>query len=124
MEDKKCVKRERSPSVEGNPLPNDAKTPPPVPSGSPHPPGSPSDVSLCRRCLSMFEQGSASRMTPVSSPSSLVVDTSHDEEFDRKLFGDLNRGILGPHGDGERNSTESFLVTSTVASLGHLVMAR
>jgi hypothetical protein len=101
MEDKKCVKRERSPFVEGNPLPDDAKTPPPVPSGSSPPPGSPSDVSSCRRCLSVFEQGSASGTTPVSGPSSLVVDTSHDEEFDRKLFGDLNRDILGPPGDGK-----------------------
>jgi hypothetical protein len=37
----------------------------------------------------------------VGSPSSLVVDTSHDEEFTRKLFGDLNRDILGPPGDGK-----------------------
>jgi hypothetical protein len=35
----------------------------------------------------------------MSSPSSLVVDTSRDEEFTRKLFGDLNRDILGPSGD-------------------------
>jgi hypothetical protein len=47
----------------------------------------------------VFEQGGASGKTPVSSPSSLVVDTSRDEEFARKLFGDLNRDILGPHGD-------------------------
>jgi hypothetical protein len=37
----------------------------------------------------------------VSGPSSLVVDTSRDEEFTRKLFGDLNRDILGPPGDGK-----------------------
>jgi hypothetical protein len=37
----------------------------------------------------------------VSSPSSLVVDTSHDEEFTRKLFGNLNRDLLGPPSDGK-----------------------
>jgi hypothetical protein len=37
----------------------------------------------------------------MSGPSSLVVDTSRDEEFTRKLFGDLNRDILGPPGDGK-----------------------
>jgi hypothetical protein len=37
----------------------------------------------------------------VSGPSSLVVDTSRDEEFTRKLFDDLNRDILGPPGDGK-----------------------
>jgi hypothetical protein len=101
MEDKKCIKRECSPSVEGSPLPDDAKTPTPVPSRSPPPPGSPSDVSSRHRCSSVFEQGSASGATPVSGPSSLVVETSHDEEFARKLFGDLNHDFLGPLGDGK-----------------------
>jgi hypothetical protein len=49
----------------------------------------------------VFEQGNASGATPVSGPFSLVVDTSRDEEFTRKLFGDLNRDILGPPGDGK-----------------------
>jgi hypothetical protein len=101
MEDKKGVKRERSPSAEGSPLSDDAKTPIPVPSGSPPPPGSLSDVSSRRRRSSVFEQGGASGVTPMSIPSSLVVDTSHDEEFAKKLFGDLNRDILGPPGDGK-----------------------
>jgi hypothetical protein len=101
MEDKKGVKCERSPSVEGSPLPDNATTPIPVPFGSPPPPGSPSDVSSLHRCFSVFEQGGASRVTPVSSPSSLVADTSRDEEFTRKLFDDLNRDILGPPGDGK-----------------------
>jgi hypothetical protein len=30
-----------------------------------------------------------------------IVDTSRDEEFARKLFGDLNRDILGPPGDSK-----------------------
>jgi hypothetical protein len=49
----------------------------------------------------VFEQGSASGTTPVSSPSSLVVGTSRDEEFARKLFGDRNRDILRPPGDSK-----------------------
>jgi hypothetical protein len=100
MEDKKDVKRKRSPSTEGSPLPDDAKTSTPVPSGSPPPPGSPSDVSSRCRCSLVFEQGSASGVTLVSGPSSLV-DTSRDEKFTRKLFSDLNRDILGPAGDGK-----------------------
>jgi hypothetical protein len=94
MEDKKGVKRERSSSAEGSPLPDDAKTPISVSFVSPPPPGSPSDVSSRRRCSSVFEQGGASGATLVSSPSSLVVNTSCDE-FTRKLFGDLNHDILG-----------------------------
>jgi hypothetical protein len=101
MEDKIGVKRERSPSAEGSSLPDDAKTPPPAPSGSPPPPGSLSEVLSHRRCSPVFEQGSALEMAPVSGPSSLVVDTSHDKEFARKLFGDLNRDILRPPGDGK-----------------------
>jgi hypothetical protein len=30
-----------------------------------------------------------------------IVDTSHDAELTKKLFGDLNRDILGPPGDGK-----------------------
>jgi hypothetical protein len=101
MEDKKGVKREHSPSAEGSPLHDDAKTPIPVPSGSLPPPGFPSDASSCRRYTSVFEQGGASGATPVSGPSPLVVDTSRDEEFTRKLFGELNRDILGPPGDSK-----------------------
>jgi hypothetical protein len=37
----------------------------------------------------------------VSGPSSLVVDTSRDEKFARKLFSDLNSNIIGPPGDGK-----------------------
>jgi hypothetical protein len=49
----------------------------------------------------VFEQGSASGVTPVSGVSSLIVDTSRDEEFARNLFGELNRDLLGPPGDGK-----------------------
>jgi hypothetical protein len=48
-----------------------------------------------------FKQGSALGAALVSGPSSLIVDTSHAEEFVRKLFGDLNHDILGPPGDGK-----------------------
>jgi hypothetical protein len=101
MENKKGVKCERSPSAEGSPLPNDAKTSPPVPSGSRPPPRSPLDV-LSRWCCSpVFEQGSTLGATPVSGHSSLVIDTSRDEEFARKHFGDLICDILGSPGDGK-----------------------
>jgi hypothetical protein len=30
-----------------------------------------------------------------------ITDVSWDEEFTRTLFGDLNRSILGPFGDGK-----------------------
>jgi hypothetical protein len=99
MEDKRGVKRERSPSAEGSLLPNDAKTPPPAASRSPPLSGSPSKVSSHRRCSPVFEQGSASGMAPLSGPAPLVIDTSRDEKFARKLFGDLNCDILGPPGD-------------------------
>jgi hypothetical protein len=35
------------------------------------------------------------------NPSSFIVDTYCDAELARKLFGDLNRNILGPPGDGK-----------------------
>jgi hypothetical protein len=101
MVDKKGIKRERSPFAEGSPLPDGAQTPPTVPSVSPPPLRSPSDVSSRRCCSSVFEQGSASGATPVSGPSSLVVDTSRDEKFTRKLFGDLNCDILRLPGHGK-----------------------
>jgi hypothetical protein len=63
--------------------------------------GSPSIASsLCPYSL-VFEQGNASRKNPMFDHSSFTVDTSRDEELIRKLFGDLNRDILGPPGDGK-----------------------
>jgi hypothetical protein len=101
MEDKRGIKSERSPSVEGSPLPDDVETPPLVPSGSPQPPGSPSVVSSRHPCSLVFEQGNASEKTPMLDPSSFIVDTSRNEELTRKLFGNLNHDILGPPGDGK-----------------------
>jgi hypothetical protein len=101
MEDKRGTNRERSPSAEGSPLPDDTETPPPVPSGSPPSLGSPLVVSSRCPCSLVFEQGNASGKTPILGPSSFIVDTSRDEEIVRKLFGDLNRDILGLAGDGK-----------------------
>jgi hypothetical protein len=101
MEDKRGTKRERSPSAEGSPLPDDVETPPLAPSGSPPPPGSLSVVSLRHPCSLVFEQGNTFEKTPMLDPSLFIVDTSHDEEIARNLFGDLNRDILRPLGDGK-----------------------
>jgi hypothetical protein len=105
MEDKRCIKRERSPSTEGSPLPGDVKTPPLVPFRSPPPPGSPLEVSSCRPCSPVFEQGNASGKTPMidlsssSDEENFIVDTSRDVKLTKKLFGDFNRDILRPPGD-------------------------
>jgi hypothetical protein len=101
MEDKRGTKRECSPSAGGSPLPDGAKTLPMAPSKSPPPPGSLSVASSHRPCSLVFEQGNASGKIPMLDPSSFIIDTSHDEELTRKLFGDLNRDILGPSGDGK-----------------------
>jgi hypothetical protein len=101
MENKRGTKRERSPSVEGSPLPDDAETPPPTPPGSLPPPGSLSVASSCRPCSLVFKKGNASGKIPMLEPSSFIVDTSRDEEIARKLFGDLHRDILEPSGDGK-----------------------
>jgi hypothetical protein len=51
----------------------------------------------------MYEHGKPSKGFPVVDLSSeeedTFPDTSRDEEIARKLFGDLNRGLLGPPGD-------------------------
>jgi hypothetical protein len=49
----------------------------------------------------VFEQGNASGKIPMLETSSFIVDTSRDEELVRKLFGDHNRDILRPLGDGK-----------------------
>jgi hypothetical protein len=105
MEDKRGTKRSRSPSKEGSSSSSGGLTPPPVLSGSPSPPGSPSEISSRRPCSSVFEQGGPSEKIPVVDLSSssdgkgLILDTSWDEEFAKRLFGDLNHSVLGPPGD-------------------------
>jgi hypothetical protein len=55
----------------------------------------------------MFEQGGPSEKVPLvdlfssSDEKGLIPDTSRDEEFNKRLFGDLNRDVLGPPGDGK-----------------------
>jgi hypothetical protein len=53
----------------------------------------------------VFEQGNTSKTTPMIDLSSsldeenFIVDTLHDAELIKKLFGDLDRDILMPPGD-------------------------
>jgi hypothetical protein len=49
----------------------------------------------------VFEQGNASGKSQMLDSSSFIADTSRDEEIVRKLFGDLNRDIIRPPGDGK-----------------------
>jgi hypothetical protein len=105
MEDERGNKRERSSSLEGNPLPRDAKTPPLVPSGSLPLPGFPSEISSRCPCSLVFDQGGSFEKAPMidlslsSDEENFIADTSRDAEFARKLFGDLNHNILEPPGD-------------------------
>jgi hypothetical protein len=101
MEDQRGIKREHSSSPEGCPSSSDAKTLPPAPSGSP------SEISSGRPCSPVFKQGGSfwkALMIDLflsSDEENFIVNTSHDAEFAKKLFGDLNRDILGPPGDGK-----------------------
>jgi hypothetical protein len=107
LENKRSTKRSRSPSAERSPSPSESKTPLLVPSGSPTPPRSPSEISSCRPHSPVFEQGGSSGNVPVIDLSSssdeqdFIADISWDAEFTRWLFGDLNRDVLGPPGDGK-----------------------
>jgi hypothetical protein len=107
MEDKRITKRSRSLSMEGSSSLSSGSTPPSVPPGSSLPPGSPSEISSHRPCSPVFEQVGPFEKVPVvdlSSSSDVegpILDTSWDEEFARRLFGDLNHGVLEPPGDGK-----------------------
>jgi hypothetical protein len=106
MEDKRGTKHSHSPSKEGSSSPSGGLTPPSVLSGSPPPLGSPSEISSCRPCSPVFEQGGTSKKAPVVDLSSssdvegLIPDTSHDEEFTRRIFGDINCDVLRLLSDG------------------------
>jgi hypothetical protein len=72
--------------------------------GSMLPPVSPPDVSSHRPPSPVCEHGGPSEEIPVVDLSSdeeeiALPDTSRDEEFARRLFDDLNRGVLGPPDD-------------------------
>jgi hypothetical protein len=101
------IKHKCSLSPEGSPSISDAKTPPSAPSGSPPPPGSPSEISSCRPCSPVFKQNGSSGkalMIDLSSSSdeeNFIANTSCDAKFSKKLFGDLNHDILRPSGDGK-----------------------
>jgi hypothetical protein len=107
MEDKGGSKCPRSPSKEGSSSSSSVLTLPSAPSGSSLPPGSPSEVSSHRHCSPVFEQGGPSKKIPVvdlsssSDEENIIPDTSWDAEFIKRLFGDLNCGLLGPPGDGK-----------------------
>jgi hypothetical protein len=60
----------------------------------------------------VFKQGNTSGKIPTLEPSSFIVDTSHDEELARKLFGDLNRDILGPSDDDKIIVIDLLLLSS------------
>jgi hypothetical protein len=85
---------------------SDAKTPPPTPSGTPSPLGSLTEVSSCRPHSPVLEQGGPSVMTPVIDLSSssdeedFITDTSRDFEFTQRLYGKLNRDLLGLPSNG------------------------
>jgi hypothetical protein len=55
----------------------------------------------------VFEQGNTSEKTPMidlsssSDEENFIVDTSRDTQLAKKNFGDLNRDILRPPGDGK-----------------------
>jgi hypothetical protein len=105
MKDTRGNKHAHSPSKEGIPSPSGDPTPPPTPSGSPPLLGSPLEVPSCSPHSSVFEQGGFSGKAPVVDLSfsvdeeGLVPNTSCDEEFAQKLFGDLNRDVLEPPDD-------------------------
>jgi hypothetical protein len=84
---------------------SDTKSPPPAPSGTPSPPGSPAEVCSHRPRSPVLEQGGPSGMAPVvdlSSPQgeeNPLNDIACDFEFARCLFSELNHAFLGPPDD-------------------------
>jgi hypothetical protein len=107
MDDKRGTKSSCSPTKVGSSSPSRGSTPPLVLSGSLPPPGSPSEISSRHPSSPVFQQGGPSEKDPVVDLSSssdeegLIPDTSRDEEIARRLFGNLNRAVLGPPGDGK-----------------------
>jgi hypothetical protein len=100
MEDKRGTKHSRSPSKEGSSSPSGSSTPSSVLFGSPPPLGSMLEIFSRHPYSLVFEQGGPSEKVPVTDLSSssdedgFIPDTSRDEEFARKLFGDLIRDVL------------------------------
>jgi hypothetical protein len=48
-----------------------------------------------------FEKASVVNLSSSLDDGDLIADVSRDEEFTRRLFGNLNRDILGPPDDGK-----------------------
>jgi hypothetical protein len=105
IEDKRGTKRSRSPSKEGSSSPSGSSMPPLALSRSPPRPGSPSEVFSCHPCSLVFEQGGPFEKVLVvdlsssSDEDSLIPNTSRDEEFIKRIFGELNCDVLGLSGD-------------------------
>jgi hypothetical protein len=80
-----------------------ASTPPPSPSDSVPPPVSPPKASLRRPPLPVHEHDGPSEIIPLVDLSSdedeIFPDTTRDEEFAQRPFGELNCELLGPPGD-------------------------
>jgi hypothetical protein len=104
MEDKRGTNRSCSSAIGSLSSSSEASTPPPSPSESLLPLVSPPNVSSHRPPSPVREHGRSSKgilmVDLSSSEEDDLPDTSCDEEFSRKLFGDLNRGLLGPPSDG------------------------
>jgi hypothetical protein len=60
-------------------------------------------TALAHRCLSKEASGKAPviYLSSSSDEEDLIAATSHDFEFTQRLFGELNRTVLGPPGDGK-----------------------
>jgi hypothetical protein len=105
MEDKRGTKHSHSPSKEGSSSSSSgASTPLSSLSGSVPPPVSPLEGSPHRPPSPVREHDRPSETIPVVDLSSdeeeILPDTMGDEEFARRLFGELNREVLGPPDDG------------------------
>jgi hypothetical protein len=65
------------------------------------------EISSRRSYSSVFEQGGSSGkalmidLSLSSDEENFIIDTSHNTEFARKLFGDLNHDILRLPSDGK-----------------------
>jgi hypothetical protein len=104
MEEKGGTKHSRSSVSSSSSSSDGASTQPLSLSSSPPPSGSPPKVSSHWPPSPVQEHGSPSEEISVVDLSSDEEDglpeTSRDEEFTQKLFGDLNHGLLRPPSDG------------------------
>jgi hypothetical protein len=94
--------------------------PPPSPNGSPLPTASPPEASSHRPPSPVYEHGRPSEGILVVDLSSeeedAFLNTLRDEEFARKLFSDLNHGLLGRPGDDNTDAKAEVTPSSTINS--------